>query len=110
MKPEDALEQIYQYLNEFKHLSERLEMVADNCKEPYNKDSCNAIATLITTNAKIVDQKLNEYLTVIVQGKIDKTLEMVIKNGRYIDTLPEHFPTQLEGQITVNKHRLDKEE
>ena len=95
-----ALEQVYQYLDEFKHLSERLEMVADNCKEPHNRDSCRAIATLITTNAKIVDQKLKKYLSVIVHNKIEETVKRVTENSKYVDSLPETMPIQLEGQIT----------
>ena len=102
MKPnaKEALAQVYQYLDEFKHLSERLEMVADNCKEPYNKDSCNAIATLITTNAKIVDQKLKKYLSSVIHKKLDETVEMITNNSKYVDPLPETMPIQLEGQIT----------
>jgi|SaaInlV_125m_DNA_1040241.scaffolds.fasta_scaffold278926_1 hypothetical protein len=93
MKPDakEALEQVYQYLDEFKHLSERLEMVADNCQEPYNKDSCNAIATLITTNAKIVDQKLKKYLAVIVEDRVEsktkEIIDMVTKNSKYVDPI-----------------------
>ena len=102
--PKDALDQVYQYLEEFKHLSERLEMVADNCKQPHNKDSCRAIATLITTNAKIVDEKLKKYLSIIVEDRVEnKTKEMldkITKNSKYVDPLPESMPIQLEGQIT----------
>ena len=112
--PKDALDQVYQYIDEFQHLSERLMMVADNCKEPHNKDSCKAIATLITTNAKIVDEKLKKYLATIVQNKIDETVEMITRNSKYVDPLPESIPIQLEGQITeINdppRQRLDKEE
>ena len=77
----DALEQVYQYLGEFKHLSERLEMVADNCRESYNKDSCRAIATLITTNAKIVENKLKDYLNVIVQDRVDSRIDDLMPFG-----------------------------
>lgn len=102
--PKEALEKVYQYLDEFKHLSERLMMVADNCKEPHNKDSCKAIATLITTNAKIVDEKLKKYLATIVEDRVEnKTKEMldkITKNSKYVDPLPESMPIQLEGQIT----------
>lgn len=102
--PKDALDQVYQYLDEFKHLSERLMMVADNCKEPHNKDSCKAIATLITTNAKIVDEKLKKYLATIVEDRVEnktkERLDKITKNSKYVDPLPETMPTQLEGQIT----------
>ena len=112
--PKDALDQVYQYIDEFQHLSERLMMVADNCKQKHNQDSCRAIATLITTNAKIVDEKLKRYLAVIIQNKIDETVEMITRNSTYVDPLPETMPTQLEGQITeINdppRQRLDKEE
>ena len=98
--PKDALDQVYQYLDEFKHLSERLMMVADNCNEQHNKDSCKAIATLITANAKIVDQKLKKYLSSIIHKKLDETVEMITNNSKYVDPLPETMPIQLEGQIT----------
>lgn len=113
--PKDALDQVYQYLDEFKHLSERLMMVADNCKESHNKDSCKAIATLITTNAKIVDEKLKKYLNVIIQNRVDEAVEMITRDSKYVDYLPEDGPPiQLEGQITaINdppRQRLDKQE
>ena len=98
--PKQALEQVYQYLDEFKHLSERLEMVADNCKEPHNRDSCRAIATLITTNAKIVDQKLKKYLSVIIHNKVEEIVRRDSENSKYVDPLPETMPIQLDGQIT----------
>ena len=89
LEAESALDQVYQYIEEFKHLSERLEMVADNCKESHNRDSCRAIATLITTNAKIVEQKIKKYLSVIVHQRVqentEEIIDKIINHEKYVD-------------------------